>query len=76
MSIIKTILDIVKTIAPLAAVAFAILVSWGVVKWSKRLNGAVKGMSESPITFIFMIGVIVACLFIYFKYLAPIIHQV
>lgn len=74
MQIFEQALSLLKLFAPLAVGVIAILTAWGIIKWGKRLGEAFKGLSESPVSFMF--GIIVVALFLYFffKYVSPLLN--
>ena len=63
--------DILGIVAPIATFALAVLVSWGIVKWLRRLGVAFKGLSESQASIVFLIVVVALFLYMYYKHIAP-----
>lgn len=74
MQVVEGLLTVLKWFAPVAVVALAILTAWGIIKWTRRLGKATMELSKNPFSLVFGLVVIGLFVFLFFKYLNPLLQ--
>ncbi len=55
LDLFKQAKNILNAVLPLTILLIAVLTTWGLVKWGKRISEAFKGLFESPERIIFLL---------------------
>lgn len=76
MQVIEQAKNILQAFLPLVVFMIAVLTTWGIVKWGTRISEAFKGLFESPERIVLLMVVMGVFLWIYFKYISPLLQSI
>lgn len=65
--------DYLSLVGPILIFGIAIISTWSIIKWSKRVALASKEVFSSPFSVLFFLVILSLLGFFYFKYVSPLL---